>query len=210
MFKDLQKFIKANHIVALVGLILLAVFVSQYSGRKGNVYDNMENNNNNNLSSSVNVDEIVARYNKRKSQNNVNEPFQTQLNTDNSNISPALPMGQNESYSDVTGIGNPSALVNVQPSCARQPVANPEDLLPRDENSQWAQLNPRGVGDLNNVNLLEAGFWNGINSVGSSLRNANLQIRSEPPNPQTQVSPWMNTTIEPDMMRLPLEIGGAR
>lgn len=191
MFKDLQKFIKANHIVALVGLILLAVFVSQYSGRKGSVYDNM------------------AGYNRAPA---VSESFESPLSasSSDSNVAPALPMGQNESYSSVTGIGSPAASVGVQPSCARQPVANPEDLLPRDENSQWAQLNPRGVGDLNNVNLLQAGFWNGINTVGSSLRNANLQIRSEPPNPQAQVSPWMNTTIEPDMMRLPLEIGGAR
>ena len=39
------------------------------------------------------------------------------------------------------------------------------------------------------------------------MRNANLQVRSEPPNPQTNVSPWMNTTIEPDLMRAPFEIG---
>jgi hypothetical protein len=87
---------------------------------------------------------------------------------------------------------------------------NPDDLLPKDENSQWAQLNPRGNGELNNVNLLQAGYLNGINTVGSSLRNANLQLRSEPPNPQSQVSPWLNSTIEPDLMRLPLEIGCGR
>lgn len=208
MFKDLQKFIKANHIVALVGLVLLAVFVSQYSGRKGNVFDNMANPISNPSSSKAEVDRLVALYtgpNKGKK-----ESFSSINSSSSSNVEPSLPLGQNESYSSVTGIGSPAASSSVQPSCARQPVANPEDLLPRDDNSQWAQLNPRGVGDLNNVNLLQAGFWNGINTVGSSLRNANLQIRSEPPNPQSQVSPWMNTTIEPDMMRLPLEIGGAR
>jgi hypothetical protein len=57
------------------------------------------------------------------------------------------------------------------------------------------------------VNLLRAGHWNGIDTVGSSLRNANLQVRSEPPNPQSPVSIWNNTTISPDMMRVPLEIG---
>jgi hypothetical protein len=39
------------------------------------------------------------------------------------------------------------------------------------------------------------------------LRNANLQIRSEPPNPQMTVGPWNQSTIEPDFMRPPLEIG---
>ena len=40
------------------------------------------------------------------------------------------------------------------------------------------------------------------------MRNANLQLRSEPPNPQVQVSPWMQATIEPDINRRPLEVGG--
>jgi hypothetical protein len=80
-------------------------------------------------------------------------------------------------------------------------------LLPKDINSQWAQLNPAGSADFKNVNLLKAGSLIGIDTIGSSLRNANLQERSEPPNPTTSVSPWLNSTIEPDLMRVPLEIG---
>lgn len=45
----------------------------------------------------------------------------------------------------------------------------------------------------------------GENTQGSSLRNANRQLRSEPANTRTVVSPWMNSTIEPDLLRLPLE-----
>ena len=86
-------------------------------------------------------------------------------------------------------------------------VQNPADLLPNDENSQWAQLNPSGQGELSNVNLLNAGHHIGIDTVGQSLRNANLQLRSEPPNPQMSVGPWNNTTIEPDSGRPNLEIG---
>ena len=85
--------------------------------------------------------------------------------------------------------------------------SNPEELLPADQNNEWSKLNPVGTGDLNNVNLLKAGYHTGIDTVGSSLRNANLQIRSEHPNPTTNVSPWMNTTIESDTMRVPLELG---
>jgi hypothetical protein len=47
----------------------------------------------------------------------------------------------------------------------------------------------------------------GIDTIGNSLRNANLQLRSEPANPQANVGPWNNTTIAPDTMRVPLEIG---
>ena len=58
-----------------------------------------------------------------------------------------------------------------------------------------------------NINLLKAGYHIGIDTVGQTLRNANLQIRSEPPNPQINVGPWNLSTIEPDFMRVPLQLG---
>ena len=48
----------------------------------------------------------------------------------------------------------------------------------------------------------------GIDTVGNSLRNANQQLRSEPANPQVKVSPWNQATIDPDVNRKALEIGG--
>lgn len=83
-----------------------------------------------------------------------------------------------------------------------------QDLLPQDKSSTWAQVNPEGQGSLANQNFLQAGYHIGINTVGQNLRNANLQLRSEPPAPQVQVSPWMQSTIEPDVSRRPMEIGG--
>ena len=79
-------------------------------------------------------------------------------------------------------------------------------ILPQDADSKYAQANPNGQGALQDKNFLTAGFHVGVNTVGQSLRNANRQLRSEPPNPQVKVSPWMQTTIEPDLNRKPLEI----
>ena len=79
------------------------------------------------------------------------------------------------------------------------------DLLPSDLNSQWAQVNPQGSGDLQGKNFLSAGALIGVNTIGQSLRNSNLQLRSEIPNPQIQVGPWQQSTIEPDLQRRPLE-----
>ena len=81
------------------------------------------------------------------------------------------------------------------------------DLLPIDGNNQWSQLSPAGAGELQGINLLKAGHHIGIDTIGQTLRNANLQIRSEPPNPQINVGPWNQTTISPDLMRVPLELG---
>jgi len=99
--------------------------------------------------------------------------------------------------------------MNQLPSeCYPKNVLSSADLLPADANSLYAQVNPSGQGSLADQNFLTAGFHIGINTVGQTLRNANRQLRSEPLNPQVKVSPWMQTTIEPDINRKPLEIGG--
>ena len=103
--------------------------------------------------------------------------------------------------------GTQTSMPGLPTSCSKPNIQNPAELLPKDANSQWASLNPNGKGFLSNINLLNAGFNIGIDTIGSSLRNANLQIRSEPVNPQLNVGPWNQSTITPDFMRPPLEIG---
>ncbi len=83
-----------------------------------------------------------------------------------------------------------------------------QELLPANEASTWSEVNPSGVGSLKDRNFLQAGYNIGINTVGQTLRNANLQLRSEPPCPQIQVSPWSQSSIESDTSRKPFEIGG--
>jgi hypothetical protein len=84
---------------------------------------------------------------------------------------------------------------------------NAEDLLPESSNSVWAESAPNNNGSLNSQSLLNAGHHIGVNTTGCSMRNANRGIRSEPPNPQVQVSPWLQTTICPDLYRKPLDCG---
>lgn len=83
-------------------------------------------------------------------------------------------------------------------TCVNKDRLTSADLLPIDANSKWAELNPQCSGDVQDQNYLTAGHHIGINTVGQSLRNANLQLRYEPPNPQIPVSPWQISTIEPD------------
>ena len=97
---------------------------------------------------------------------------------------------------------------NINESCLPQDVLSSADLLPKEDKEAILQFTEDDMSDgvLKGVNFLSAGFHIGVNSVGQSLRNGNQQIRSEPPNPQTQVSPWQNTTISPDLQRRPLEL----
>jgi len=96
---------------------------------------------------------------------------------------------------------------NVATMGNEQVNTNPSDLLPKNTNNEWSSMTPV-TNDLKNINLLNAGANYGINTVGSSLRNPNLQIRSEPSIPKTNVGPWNNTTIESDPYRRNLEIDG--
>lgn len=92
--------------------------------------------------------------------------------------------------------------------CAPKDKLQVEDLLPKDAaNSKWAQVAPAGQGDVGNQNFLTAGYMVGVNTVGPSLRNANQQIRSDPPIERMSVGPWNQTTIEYDSSRKFFEIG---
>ena len=182
IIRNLQKMVKAHHIIAVLGLAVLAVALYQYSSRKSTTTDGMGGN--------------------RRS---VGEQPAVWSGADAGVAQAANPAGQNEVFADVTGMSSPT--MGLHPSCSNPSATNPGDLLPKDMNSEWSRLNPNSNNDLANVNLLKAGFHAGIDTIGSSLRNANLQLRSEPPNPTKNVSPWMNSTIEPDLMRVPLEIG---
>jgi hypothetical protein len=97
----------------------------------------------------------------------------------------------------------------VETSASSYPMdqIKPSELLPNDDSSLWASVNPAGQGQLKDKNFLQSGHHIGINTVGQTLRNANLQLRSEPPNPRVAVSPWLTSTIEPDSNRLHFEIG---
>ena len=104
---------------------------------------------------------------------------------------------------------NSSDLTTNIPSCLPKDQLMPQELLPQDTPAnQWSLANPQGSGTLKDKNFLQAGYHVGINTVGQTLRNANMQLRSDPPNPQVQVSPWQQTTINPDTNRKPMEIGG--
>jgi hypothetical protein len=87
-------------------------------------------------------------------------------------------------------------------------VASPSDLLPSDPNSQWGDMNPVNQGNIALPDLLQAGHHIGLDTIGQTLKNANLQLRSDPIIEKTDVGPWNISTYEGDYARVPLELGG--
>lgn len=60
-------------------------------------------------------------------------------------------------------------------------------------------LAPQNLKDINFMQIV------GTDTVNASLKNANLQLRSDPCIKRQDVSPWLNSTIECDPLRKPLE-----
>ena len=118
------------------------------------------------------------------------------------------------STSDTTaGYAIPDTLaapvISSQPAFDVKSVANPSELLPRDANSQWGELNQLNQNNIAMPDLLQAGYHIGLDTVGQTLRNANLQLRSDPVITKIDVGPWNHSTVEPDLARTPLELGCA-
>lgn len=116
--------------------------------------------------------------------------------------------GNTQGFANMNDVTGPSEFDSAQgpAGCYPRDQLTPSELLPKDPNSVWAQQNPMGQGSLKGKNFLSAGALIGVNTVGQSLRNANLQLRSEPPNPQVPVSVFYNSTIQPDTSHRDLEI----
>ena len=181
------KDLKTEHILGIVGLLFLVLAIYNYSENK-----------------------------------NI---FQLGMTPGPKNLNPSSADGQqmsvqgvshNNTYAPYNGANGSSVATsadsasNINNAVGNKPIANPSDLLPSDANSSWASLNPVANGDLQNINLLNPTQLVGINTQGSSLRNPNLQIRSEPANPRMNTNcPWNVSTIEGDKFRKSLEIGAS-
>lgn len=104
-----------------------------------------------------------------------------------------------------TGAPLQPASLNEKAGTSVKEVAQPKDLLPKSESTTLSMLNPMANDAQILPDMLSAGSMMGTQS--STLRNANLQVRSDPAIARQDVGPWMQSTIEADNMRVPLELG---
>ena len=84
------------------------------------------------------------------------------------------------------------------------PLLSPSsNLLPQPsiQAQDFAKYAPKELGA---QNFLTATQWIGVNTQGSSLRNANYDIRANPVISKKDVGPWGQSTIDPDVYTKPL------
>ena len=202
-FKELMKFLE-KHILLIIGFVSAIVAIVMYSRRQGTNFSPMTINKVPEKSSEESWESKPRTLWSEMSPGVIQQAHKGASGSSSKPPVAANPVGMNSGPANADGIQTVTS--GVPSSCNRQDIANPTELLPRQDND-FGNMNQNGSGDLENINLLKAGYHAGIDTVVSTLRNSNLQLRSEPPNPTSKVSPWMNSTIEPDLMRVPLEIG---
>lgn len=177
-----------------IGLIILAGIVLVF-------VINMYKNRTESFSDNLNDEEFTNE------EQQLEEQQLEEFTNHNEEPTPSEGLGNNEIFSELEEKQTQEADNKYPSDCFPKDQLSPEDLLPGNMDSKWAQVNPGVQGKLGDQNFLNSAFHVGINTVGQTLRNANLQIRSEPSNPQVKVSPWLQSTIQPDTNRKPMEIG---
>jgi len=77
---------------------------------------------------------------------------------------------------------------------------NAKDFLPKEINDEWFDTDfSQAKFNINDDILINTErYVIGVNTVGQSLKNASYDIRGTIPNPKFTVSPWNNSTYEPD------------
>jgi hypothetical protein len=94
-------------------------------------------------------------------------------------------------------------------SSKEQFVSSPNELLPTltPDEQNFEALNPMSHNNPQTPDLLQAGYHIGLDTIGQTMKNANRQLRSDPVIQKQEIGPWNQSTIEPDLMRVPLEVG---
>jgi hypothetical protein len=77
-------------------------------------------------------------------------------------------------------------------------VFKSDDYLPQQTNKDWFDIMPEAI-SVKNRHLINVTRAVGINTVGTSHKNGSYDLRGNPPCPKFVVSPWMQSSIEPDL-----------
>lgn len=183
--QGLTKFFTMERVIVLAIFLVLAYGLIMYSGNKSMVIDRMTDYSSSGPSNSI-----------------LNSSPKASSSSVAAAVAPSDP-------SILSSSSEPASSSSASTGFSSHSVASPSDLLPKDQNSEWSALNPNTMnkGDMLMPDLLQAGYHIGLDTIGQTLRNANLQLRSDPIIPKASVGPWNQSTIEPDLGRVPLEIG---
>lgn len=129
----------------------------------------------------------------------------------NNNIIANSQSGDNDQFQPFVETSDTHAIFRMKnkPPCGSNQNCEPEDMfdadkyLPQEVNDDWFEVQPEPI-SVKNRHLINITKPIGINTIGTSLRNASWDIRGAPSCPKFVVSPWLQSSIEPDTNLKPL------
>ena len=82
--------------------------------------------------------------------------------------------------------------------CAPEDLFDVDKVLPQEVHSNWFETpsHPVSVKNRHLVNVVKP---IGVNTIGTSKKNASYDIRRAPPCPKKVLSPWLQSSIDPDI-----------
>lgn len=98
---------------------------------------------------------------------------------------------------------------NGRATCGSNQKCDPEDLfdvdkmLPQQVTNDWFDVVPEPI-SLKSRNLINISKPVGVNTIGGSNKIANYDLRAQPVNPKFVVSPWLGSSVEPQLSTKPL------
>ena len=73
-----------------------------------------------------------------------------------------------------------------------------DKLLPQEVNPDWFEVMPEPI-KVKNRHLVNVTRPVGVNTIGSSHKNANYDLRPSPSCPSFTIGPWLQSSIQPDL-----------
>lgn len=199
-------------------LLLLAVgviiyYISQPTETKENLENSIldeESNNvveaeaevNNDVELDELVDEAVNYVEDEAVDEVVDEVVNEVVNEESSEVS-GMPMGSMGASLNTAFMGAiPPNTATDQVDFNRNNVTefDSSQYLPKEVNDEWFDTDfTKAKYNLNDDKMINTNrYIIGVNTVGQTLKNPSYDIRGTIPNPKYTVSPWMNSTYEPD------------
>lgn len=129
----------------------------------------------------------------------------------NNNVIGNAQTGENDKFLPMDETNNGYAVFKSKgrATCGSNQNCEPEDLfdvdkyLPQEVNDDWFEVQPEPI-SVKNRHLINITKPIGINTIGTSNKNMSYDIRSAPAVPKLVVSPWLQSSIDPDVNLKPM------
>lgn len=145
----------------------------------------------------------TANNNNKNLNLNLNKDYQNPLLNFSGNIDGSIGADINSAFEPPSGYPQTPDVIDFNKNNVEK--YNVKDYLPKDVNTDWFDTDFSQAQHIDDTNLINPDrFIIGVNTVSASLKSPSWDIRGTIPNPKYSISPFNNSSYEPDYNLKPL------